>query len=43
MWAEERGVARDEDGWARFRRDRLGSVSAPDEAGAAVLPRTELL
>jgi predicted phosphodiesterase len=43
MWAEERGVARDEDGWARFRRDRLGSVSAPDDAGAAVLPRTELL
>jgi predicted phosphodiesterase len=43
MWCEEEGVARDEAGWARFRRERLGTVDAPDEAGADVLARCGLL
>lgn len=43
MWSEERGVARDAAGWARFRTERAGRITAPDEEGEAVLARCGLL
>ncbi len=43
MWSEERGIAREAAGWARFRSERAGRIAAPDDEGAAVLARCGLL